>query len=29
MLCKQIEAEAEWSDGSGCRLILRLPLRVA
>jgi two-component sensor histidine kinase len=29
MLCKQIEAEAEWSHGSGCRLILRLPLRVA
>jgi two-component sensor histidine kinase len=29
MLCKQIEAEAEWSDGSGCRLTLRLPLRVA
>jgi two-component sensor histidine kinase len=29
MLCKQIEADAEWSDGSGCRLILRLPLRVA
>jgi two-component sensor histidine kinase len=29
MLCKQIEAEAKWSDGSGCRLILRLPIKVA
>ena len=29
LLCRQIEAEADWSDGSGCRLILRLPLRVA
>ena len=29
MLCRQIEAEAEWGDTTGARLILRLPIKVA
>jgi two-component sensor histidine kinase len=29
LLSRQIESKAEWADGAGARLILRLPIKVA